>query len=435
MRVSAVCLAVAMVGCGQTDGDDGATDSGKPGQGPVIGELPVQPSHAGVAYVAHFESDQLLWTRTDKDKAVSGGALSMAGVSHSMSLDSVNDVLSVVHDAEGKVALYSLDRPKNDSTPVEDPQLITTVSTDGMPLFSKLDAYHERLYVMTWDVSTDQSNMHIYSFDGAEVAKLNSFKVPTSAAWDIDTVRQVLFFYDSKTLGVHVFDLFGDEPKEMAGSPIPFGEWYPEENSWAFTVRNLRVDPWSARLYAGRPQGTLSELMAFSYGDVVPGEGTAYRELADLTQVAKLEDGFDLSVDHEERRTLLEAHTALPDIENGLVFLAGRAWNGTQSTDMIVPLDEDLQLLPGCTDDENGWCWLRGYYDHEPASYLMSEGAACIDTTNQVIVTTSVDYLSGESNGEIVLFSYASDGAMTPLLMDDGSNPAASVYPVEALCH
>jgi hypothetical protein len=65
----------------------------------------------------------------------------------------------------------------------------------------------------------------------------------------------------------------------------------------------------------------------------------------------------------------------------------------------------------------------------------MSEGAACIDTTNQVIVTTSVDYLSGESNGEIVLFSYASNGAMTPLLMDDGSNPAASVYPVEALCH
>ena len=435
MRVSTVCLAVAMVACGQSDGDDTGKDSGGPGNLPVVGQLPAQPAHAGVAYVAHFESDKLLWTRTDKDKAVGGGSLSMAGVSHSMSLDSVNDVLSVVHDGEGKVALYSLDRPKNATTPVQEPQLITTVSTDGVPLFSKLDPYHERLYVMTWDISTDQSVMHIYSFDGATAAKIKSFDVPTSAAWDIDTVRQVLFFYDAKTVGVHVFDLFGDEAKEMAGSPIPFGEWYPEENSWGFTVRNLRVDPWSSRLYAGRPQGTLSELMAFSYGDAVPGEGTAYRELADLTQVEKLEDGFDLSVDYEERRTLLEAHTALPDLENGLVFLAGRAWNGTQSTDMMVPMDQDLQLLPGCTEDENGWCWLRGYYDSEPDSYLMSEGAACIDTTNQVIVTTSVDFLSGESNGEMVLFSYESNGAMTPLLMDDGSNPAASIYPVETVCH
>ena len=431
MRLLSLSCALVFLACGKST--DAPLDTGD--SQPQTGELPPQPVHAGVGYVVHYNSNQLMWTRTDKDKAVAGGSLEMAGFSHSMSLDAVNDRIAVVHDGERQVALYDLDRPKNATTPVGEPQLLASVSTTDVPLFAKLDPYHQRLYVHTVNASSGKSTMHIYSVDGDTVEALESFPVPTSAAWDIDPVRQILFFYDSKTVGVHVFDLHGDQAQEMVDSPIPFGEWYPEENSWAFSVRNLRVDPWSARVYAGRPQGTLSELMAFSYGDAVPGANVAYSDLADLSQVSKIEDGFDVSVDHEERIYLLEAHTALPDLEKGLVFLAGRAWNGTASTDLILPLDQDLQLLTGCAEDDNGFCWLRGYSNNEPISRLYSEGAACIDTKNQVILTTAIDNFDEEANGQLVLFSYEDDGQMTPLLKSDGSNPMASVYPVDAVCH
>jgi hypothetical protein len=435
MRLLVLSCSLFFLACGKatdgakTDGVD--TDTGVS----ATGELPPQPAHAGVAYIVHYNSNQLIWTRTDKDRAVGGGSLELAGVSHSMALDAVNDRVAIVHDSERKVALYNLDRPKNDATAVEDPQWFASVSTNDVPLFTKIDPYHQRLYVHTVNVDSGKSMMHIYSIDGDVIETISSFSIPTSAAWDIDTVRQLLFIYDTTTVGVHVYDLYDDLPQEMTGSPIPFGAWYPEENTWAFSVRNLRADPWSARVYAGRPQGTLSELMAFSYDQSIPGENNAYSDWADLTQVRKIEDGFDVSIPFEERTNLLEAHTALPDRENGLVFLAGRAWNGTASSDVILPLDEDLQLLTGCADDDDGFCWLQSYSDGSPNGYLSSEGAACIDTENQVILTTTVDFFDDEGKGQLALFSYQDNGKMTPLLKSDGSNPTASVYPVDAVCH
>ena len=420
--------------CGKIDSED-TGQSGDTGTPAEEGVLPPMPQHAGVAYIGHYLSNTLLWTRTDGPNAVAGGQMELNGSAHDLELDSVNDRLVVVQDVEKRLDLYQLDRPKNASTAVAAPELLASIETDLTPFFSKLDPYHDRLYVFVVDGQTGDSEMQIYDTSEVQPAFLSSFSVPTSAAWDIDPVRQLLFIYDSSDGGVHVHDLFGDEAREVEGSPIPFNEWFPETNTWSFTVRNLRVEPWTARVYAGRPQGTLSELIAFQYDDAVPGTGTAFSQLANVSNVEKLEDSFDVSVSHEERPYLLESHGAVVDVEDGLLFLAGRAWNGTASTDLVLALDEGLDDLESCPEEDNGWCWLMSYYDGQPGTNLMSEGANCVDATNNVLLATSVDLQDDEGAGQLHLYSYAADGAMTRLLKADGSNPGAAVYPVDAVCH
>jgi hypothetical protein len=113
----------------------------------------------------------------------------------------------------------------------------------------------------------------------------------------------------------------------------------------------------------------------------------------------------------------------------------GRAWNGRASTDLVLSLDDSLQELEACPDQDKGWCWLRNYAGGSPSSYLMSEGSSCIDVTHNVLVNTTVDLADDEGNGQVALYSYTSSGRMTPMLKADGSNARASVYPVDAACH
>lgn len=418
---------------GEATQDSGLTgDTATPAR---EGLLPPVPANAGVVYVGHYLSSTLMWTRTDGSVAVSGGEMALQGSAHDLELDGVNNRLAVVQDVLKRIDLFQLDRPKNASTPVQAPELLATIETDRTPFFAKMDPYHDRLYVFVVDGETGDSEMLVYSTTSVEPALISSFPVPTSAAWDIDTVRQLLFIYDSEDGGVRVFDLFGDQAKELEGSPIPFNEWFPETNTWSFSVRNLRVDPWSARVYAGRPQGTLSELIAFQYNAVVPGKDTAFSQLGSMVDVEKLEDSFDVSVSHEERPYLLEAHGAVVDVEEDLLLMAGRAWNGTASTDLVFALGSSLEDLGSCPTEDNGWCWLKSYYDGQPGSHLMSEGSNCVDSTNNVLVATSVDLQDDEGRGQLHLYAYESDGRMTPLLKEDGSNPGADVYPVDAVCH
>ncbi|MEC7242226.1 MAG: hypothetical protein VXW32_13415 [Myxococcota bacterium] len=394
--------ALLLGACGNVEtGDSGEsedTDSRA-----VEGVLPPQPENAGVAYIGHYLSTTLAWTRTDGPNAVAGGEMNLQGSAHDLELDAVNDRLIVVQDVEKRVDLFQLDRPKNASTAVAAPELIGSIETEWTPFFSKMDPYHDRLYVFLVDGETGKSEMHIYGTESPELPFLNRFEVPTSAAWDIDPVRQLLFIYDSSDGGVHVYDLHGDESQELTGSPIPFGEWFPETNNWSFSVRNLRVEPWTARVYAGRPQGTLSELIAFQYDGVVPGANTSFAQLADMSTVEKLEDAFDVSVSHEERPYLLESHGAVVDPEEELVFLAGRAWNGTASTDLVLSLGSNLEDLGACPEEDKGWCWLKSHYDGQPGSYLMSEGSNCIDTSNNVLLATSVDLQDDEGAGQLHL--------------------------------
>ena len=427
-------VSLLMIGCGGKEGDD--TGENNP---PALGEMPAYPAEAGVAYAGHYNSNDLDWVRTDGSVLRTVGSMTLDGFTHDLDVDAINDLLVVVHDLERKVVLYQLDRPAGPNAQIADPVRLSEVSFDDGVYLARLDGYHNRLYALTLAPSTDgslvtETDMWIYDIsDPANPTLVSQGRVPASASWDIDPVRQLMFLYASEDLTV--FDVAGDRFAELPGSPISLKEWYPQENTWGFSARNVTVDPWSARVYAGRPQGTFSELMVVAYDDSVPGEGTAYRQLADMTTAEPVADGFDVDVDHEERVYMLEAHTPLPDPQLGAVLLAGRAWNGSVSTDMLLPLDADLQIGPGCDSADDPFCWYQYITEGSASSYLMSEGATCLDTTHQVVVSTTVEFDDEESPGYFMAFSYNDSLEMAPFLSESQGLVTASEWPIDIVCH
>ena len=117
-------------------------------------------------------------------------------------------------------------------------------------------------------------------------------------------------------------------------------------NSWAFTAHYLEVDPWNAKVFAGRTQGTYSELIAYSYDSVIPDSGGRYSDIADLDALSMLEDGIDVDVYYEDRVSLLSAYQAMPDPLTGVVYLSGSEWNGSASTQVFIAYVEGLALFP-----------------------------------------------------------------------------------------
>ncbi len=437
MRITTL-MSVLLCACGGGDDNDTDTDTGE-NQPPARGELPAYPAEAGVAYVAHYGSEALNWVRTDGTELRNVGSMTLDGLTHDLDVDPINDLLAVVHDIERKVVLYRVDRPAGPSVSIADPVRLAEVEFDAGVYLVRLDGYHNRLYSLTLEGSTDgspvtETDMWIHDItDPTNPSLISQGTVPTSASWDIDPVRQLLFVYANDDLTI--FDLAGDRIEELPGSPVHLREWYPQENTWGFSARNLTVDPWSARVYAGRPQGTLSELMVIQYDDTVPAEGTSYGQLADMTSAQPVADGFDVEIDHEERVSMLEAHTPLPDPLLGAVLLAGRAWNGSQSTDMVLPLDADLQIGPGCDSADNPFCWYQYINAGSASSYLMSEGAACIDTTHRVVVGTTVNFVDDESPGYFTAFSYGDSLEMAPFLSASQGLITANIWPIDAVCH
>jgi len=365
--------------------------------------------------------------------------MALDGFTHDLDIDPVNDLLVVVHDIERKIVLYQLDKPAGAGAPIADPTRLSEIEFEAGVYLAKIDGYHNRLYSLTLEGSSDgspvtETDMWVHDIsDPTSPTLLAQATVPTSASWDIDPVRQLMFVYGNDDLSI--FDIAAERFRELPGSPISLKEWYPQENTWGFNARNLTVDPWNARVYAGRPQGTLSELIVIEYDDAIPGEGSSYSQLADMTTAIRVDDGIDVDVDHEERVYLLEAHTPLPDPQLGAVLLAGRAWNGTASTDMVLPLDSDLQIGPGCDSAENPFCWYQYFNEGSSSSYLMSEGGACIDTTNQVVVGATVNFEDDESPGYFMAFSYNDSLDMTPFLSESQGLIKASLWPVDVVCH
>ena len=415
---------------------DASEDTGQ--RAPKTGELPDLVAQAGVAYVAHYMDTSLHYFRTSGEEPRAVGSLELGSFAHDTTLDPIGNRLAVVHDVDRKVTLLSLHRPTAGEA-LEDPTVIATIDIEPAPYVARIDPYHDRLYVLTMEGSDSgepvvESEMVIFDLRG-EPTEIGRFLVPTSASLDLDPIRRLLFVYGGVTETISVFDVGDDDPVELGGSPIELREWYPEDNNWAFSLRNLTVEPWSARIYGGRPQGTLSELIALDYPSVVPAEGTRYAQLADMTQVSPVADGFDLSVDHEERPSLLEAHTALPDPSTGAVFLTARAWSGSSSTDLVTPLDADLALGPGCGDLSDPFCFYRYYSGGEAGFELMSDGEACLDATHKVVVGTTVDFLDEESEGSVVFFRYEDDLSMSPWLSESGGNLTAGIYPISLGCH
>ena len=65
----------------------------------------------------------------------------------------------------------------------------------------------------------------------------------------------------------------------------------------------------------------------------------------------------------------------------------------------------------------------------------MTDGAACVDATQKVVVATSVDIVSPTDPGMLHLYTYDDQLNMTRWLDAAGDTLGASVLPIDAVCH
>jgi hypothetical protein len=354
--------------------------------------------------------------------------------SHDVAVDSINDLLAVASDEGRSVTLFGLTRPGGGGT--SSPTELSVIHTEDPAFVVRLDPYHHRLYVLTSDgTGGEETPMHVYdTSDPEEPAYLTTFTVPLTASLDIDPVRQLLFAYFSTLEELHIYDIGSDERLELEGSPVDLRADYPQENTWAFTAHNLTVDPWSARVFAGRTQGVLSELIAYSYDPVVPGEGTRYHQLSDMSGISMIADGLDVDVFYEDRVSLLYAYQPMPDPLTGDVYLSASAWNGSEATQVFVGYTDALALGESCgpgsgTED---LCFWRNTSDGVPSTYLNGEGVGCLDWTHHQAVGVSID-LAGDVASSFVRFE-AVDATLSQSYPSDNA-PHSGTYAIAAACH
>jgi len=255
-----------------TEGSTSAGESSGSDSDPTPGVLPEPVAPAGVAYVAHFLSNDLRWYRTDGDTPTAEGVLDLGEVTHDMALDPVHDRLAIAQDVARRVVLYGLTRPADAAAMVDDPQELGALDFDTAPRFVRFDPYHDRLYVLADNVEADgQMIMHTIDVADPEAPlELSSVLLPASTSWDVDGPRRLLVLFHGQTDEVFAYDVTGDEPTQL-GEPVDLGAVYTEENNTAFQPRNLTLDPWNARLYAARSQSALSELIVMrSAGSPAP---------------------------------------------------------------------------------------------------------------------------------------------------------------------
>lgn len=420
---------------GDADPTGGSDDSGSSGE-PTPGTLPEPEATAGVAYVAHFLSNELRWYRTDGDAPTAGGAIDLGDVTHDTAIDRVNDRLVVAQDVARRVLLFSLDRPEGPEDVIDDPAPLGSIDLATAPRFVRVDPYHERLYILADDTRGGTNMMLLSTVDLADPQMpivISEVAVPASTSWDVDGPRQLLVLFHGQTDEVFAYDVRGDEPVQL-GEPVDLRVPYPEENSTAFQPRALTLDPWNARLYAARSQSANSELIVMEYPAAVPGDGQGYGDVAQFSLEA-VADPFDLSVDIAKRPGILDAFTPLPSPTDTLVFMTAAAWNGTLPSATLVTFSGEgpLDLEPGCEDHEGFGCFLREYDAGTPIGFAQTDGAACRDWTHGVVVTTVLGSPEGEP-GQVAFFQYEDDGATGPWL-SDGDNLPAAAFPVSTACH
>lgn len=423
-----------------TTGDDPGGSSGDGGSSgetdPKPGALPEPTPTAGVAYVAHFLSNELRWYRTDGESPSAGGVFDLGDVTHDMALDRVNDRLAIAQDVARQVQLFSLDRPDGPGEAIDDPTPLATIDTATPPRFVRFDPYHDRLYVLADDTRGGTGMMRLSTIDIADPQVpivLSEVTVPASTSWDVDGPRQLLVLFHGQTDEVFAFDVRADEPVQL-GDPIDLRVPYPEENNTAFQPRALTLDPWNARVYAARSQGANSELIVMDYPAAVPGEDQGYGDVAEFS-LDPIEDPFDLSVDISKRPGILDAFTPLPSPVDALVFMTAAAWNGTLPSATLVTFSGEgpLDLEPGCEDHEGFGCFFREYAGGAPVAFAQTDGGACRDWTHGVIVTTILG-TPDDNPGQIAFFQYEDDGTTGPWL-SEGDNLAAAAFPVATACH
>jgi hypothetical protein len=414
--------------------DDADTDADTDAD-PVEGSLPAVPVKAGVAYGVHYFSQDLAWIGTTDDD-FEAGQLDLGYFAHDITVDSVNDLLVVASDEGREVVIFSVERP--DGGAVSAPTEIASISTEDPAYLVRIDPYHQRLYVLTADGTAGATTpMHVYEIsDPGNPEYLTTFMVPLTASLDLDPVRQLLFATDRGATDdlLRIYDVADDEIVELDVSPIDLREDYPQENTNGFSAHYLKVDPWSARVFAGRTQGTLSELIAYSYDPVVPGTGTAYRALANMDLIGMLVDGIDVDVFYEDRVSLLAAYQAMPDPNTGEVYMSGDAWNGASSTEVFVAYDADLMLAGGCEADAatDNLCHWRGTSGGSASGYRSGEGISCYDWTHGQALGLSIDF-GGDNPSYFVRFE--AEGGVLSQVHPPSSAPQSGFYAIGLACH
>ncbi len=410
---------------------------------PVVEKtLPDEFGFEGVAYIGHLESSVLQWIRTDGSPRM-GGELDLGEAIIELAIDRKNHILAAALPAVAEVKLFRIDTPKNDTTPIESPKLLATLSFDSPVLGIKFDPFNQRLYaVKTLPVPADgspqtQSELYIYNTENPQAPTQigDPTKIPASISWDIDPVRRVLFLFDGINDLLRGYDLANDSITPLPGAPIDFGVWYPETNQTSFKVRNLKVDPWSNRIFGARSQGAFSELITIQYDGVIPNSAQNFSDISSMDKLQKKDDGFDASVDLDNRPFILDAANPIVDRINGMVWLVTASWDGSKASYGTMSLrDDTLALDKNCEDSSKGlMCWYRSYFNgQEQTKFHYTDGAACADGTHKVFVGTSYDTEDNTQPGNVHLFKYTSSGEMTRVELEKS---VVKAYPVAAICH
>jgi hypothetical protein len=282
------------------------------------------------------------------------------------------------------------------------------------------------------DITVDPVNdlIAVASDEGREVV---IFSVDRPGAGSVSAPTQIATVGTEDPAYIVRMDPY-HELVELDGSPIDLTADYPQENSWGFSAHYLTVDPWNARVFAGRVQGTLSELIAYSYDPVVPGAGTAYRDLADMDLVGMLADGIDVDVYYEDRVSLLSAFQAMPDPLTGDVYMSGDAWNGSASTQVFVAYDPDLMLWDRCDSDTatDNLCYWQGTSSGSASGYRTGEGISCYDWTHGQAMGLSIEF-GGEYTSNFVRFE--ADGGELTQVHAPSTAPVSGSYAIGLACH
>ncbi len=425
---------------GGQDVQERDTPSGED-MGIVEGILPDPFSFEGVAYIGHLESGILQWIRTDGTPNM-GGQIDIGEAIIELAIDRKRHLLAAALPGTKEVKIFELDTPQNPGTPIAAPKEVFTLSFSDPVLGIKFDPFHNRLYAMkTLPLPAEgpQKEGQLYIYDTTSPADLKEvgtpINLPLSISWDIDPVRQVLFSYSSVEDKIYAYDLKGDQVVALPGEPIDAIAWYPESNQNAFNIRNLKVDPWTHRIFGARAQGGLSELIAIEYASVIPNSTQSFSDLSSMSDLRKREDGFDLSKDLDSRPFILDAANVLVDNINGMIWMSTASWDGTRASYGAMSFRADtLAYDKNCEDSPTAlMCWYRSFSGGvENAAFHITDGAACIDGKHKVFVGTSYDPLDNTQPGHVHLFQYTSAGEMTRVTLDS-SNLAA--FPVAAVCH
>ena len=298
----------------------------------------------------------------------------------------------------------------------------------------QLDPYHARLYIHT--ATIDGGKVYIADVsDPTNPTILSEEDTPIFGSWSLDPVRRIVFLFNGTDTTLEVYDVGDDTMTMLPGAPIDLAADYPQENSWAFQAFNVTADPWSARVFAGRTQGNLSELIAYEYDPAIPNSATTYSDWASASTMASLPDAIDLDEELNDRHVpLLFSYTPLPDALTGEVLLVGAVYDTVTTYGGVMSFDADLGPGGDCDHADGAFCMYSYWSDSSPLWFQPTDGAACLDPNRRVFVGSAVTP-EAEGSGSMQFYSYDAAGNLTPWLGADGRMPQNGPYALTMACH